>query len=241
MRVRTSNRKGKFSKSARVYSNDPQKPKTPISISCIVKQYISVIPNWVKLEGYEGDKIKKEVTITSIEDQPFKITNITCDIKDKIKYKLKTKKKGKEYTLKIKNRSNQEGVFRGKINLKTNSEKKPLIVINVYSKLREEVTVRPKSLSFGTIDTTKENFDSIDLKKTVWLRDVRGDGLTIKKVKPSKGWIMTETKGKKEGKQYTIIIGLDKDELPKGHFEEKIDIRTNYKKKSIVVVKGTVI
>ena len=66
--------------------------------------------------------------------------------------------------------------------------------------------------------------------------------MTIKKVKPSSDWIMTETKTKKEGKNYTILIVLDKDKLPKGPFNESIKVRTNYKRKSLVVdLKGEVI
>ena len=182
------------------------------------------------------------MTIASIEEQPLKITDITSDIKDKIKYKLKTEKKGKEYTLEIKNRSTEEGSFQGKISLKTSSEKQPEIVLYVYGELRKEMIVKPQSLSFGAIDTSGENFDSINLKKTVMLMDSRGDGLTIKKIKPSKDWIMTETKTRKEGSKYTIVITLDRDKLPRGHFEENVKIRTNYRRESLVVnVKGEVI
>ena len=243
LKVKTARRKGRFSKSGTVYSNDPQQPTTKISISCLVKTHINVTPtDSVKLEGYEGDKLNQKITITSFEEQPLKITDITSDIDDKIKYKLKTKKKGKEYVLEIKNRSKKVGSFRGKINLKTNSDKKPLLVINVYSKLREEVVVRPKSLSYGTLDTTKEDFNPGRIKKSIVLRDVRGNGLTIKKVKTSSDWIVTETKTKREGKQYSIVITLDKDKMPKGQFNEKIEIRTNYKRKPLVVdVKGEVI
>lgn len=209
----------------------------------MVKQYISVTPSSrVNLAGYEGDKIKEKVTITSFGDQPLKIKEITSNIEDKIKYKLKTKKKGREYILEIKNRSKERGSYRGRIELKTNNEKKPLLVINVFGILREEVVVRPKTLSFGTINTSLEDFEKMSLKRTVMLKDVRGDGLTIKKIKTSSDWILTETNVKKGGKQYSIVITLDKDKLPKGQFEEKIKIRTNYKKKSLVVyLKGEVI
>lgn len=144
--------------------------------------------------------------------------------------------------MEIKNRSRQKGTFRGKIELKTNSKKKPLVVINVRGKLSGEVFVNTRSISFGTIDTSKRSFNAMSLKKTVMLKDARGDGLTIKKIKPSSDWIMTETKTKKEGKQYTVVITLDKDKLPKGQFEEKIDISTNYKREHLVVcVKGKVL
>jgi hypothetical protein len=194
------------------------------------------------LKGYAGEKIKKKLTITSLEGQSLKITDITCNIEDKIKYKLKTKEKGKEYTLEIKNRSKQAGSFRGKIELKTNSEKKPLVTLSINGNLRNKVMVRPRPLSFGTIDTTKEYFKDVSLRKTIMLKDIRGEGLTIKKIKPSRNWIMAEAETRKEGKQHTIVITLDKDKLPKGHFEEIIKIRTNYKRKFLVVnVKGDVI
>lgn len=243
LKVNTKNRKGLFSKTATVYSNDPQRPKTVINIYCIIKPHISIVPsNRVNLVGYEGDKIKKKVTITSLKEQHFEITGITSDIEDKIKYKLKTKKKGREYTLEIRNRSKEEGTFRGRIKLETSSKKKPFININVFVKLQKEVTIRPKSISFGTIDTTKEDFNAVNLTKTFKLIDVRGDGMTIKKIKTNSDWITTETKTRKEGKIFNIIVTLDKDKLPKGHFEEKIKIRTNYKKEYLEVdVKGEVI
>ena len=190
--------------------------------------------------GYEGEKISKKVTIISYKDQPFKITDISSDVNDEIKYKLKTKKKEKEYTLEVKNRSTKVGSFRGKIELKTNSQKKPLIVLPVYGRLKKELIIKPTSLSFGVIDTGKEVIDPKGLRKTVMLKKVRGDDLTIKKIKTSEDWIMTETEG--EGKKYTISITLDKDKLPKGPFEEKVKIYSNYKRKAIVVnLKGEVI
>ena len=104
------------------------------------------------------------------------------------------------------------------------------------------MAVRPRSLSYGTLDTTKENFNPNRIKKAVVLRDVRGDGLTIKKIKTSSDWIVTETRTRKEGKQYSIGITLVKDKLPKGQFNETIEIRTNYKRQPLVVdLKGEVI
>ena len=216
-------------------SNDPQKPAATITLGCSIKQYIAVTPtNHVIVAGYKGDKIKKEVTITSLGGPPLKITGITSDIDDKIKYKLKTIKKGEKYSLEIKNRSSQGGGVRGKIELKTNNEKKPRVVVRVNIRIIEEVKINPKSISFGTIDISKEDANKI-FAKSITLKDTRGDGLTIKKIKTSSDWIMTETKTKRDGKISTIIVTLDKDKLPKGPFEEKIKIRTSYKKKYLEI------
>jgi len=236
-------RKGKLTKSATVFSNDPEKPKMIISLGGKVKQYISVMPNnRIHLLGFEGDKIKKEVTITSFEEQPLEITDVTSTVNDKIKCKLNTIKKGKEYILEVKNRSTKAGTFNGRIIIKTSSKKKPHIVLNVSANLRRKVTIRPTAFFFGTINTTKENFDSKMLEKRAVLRDVQGDGFTIKKIKPSSKWIKAEIEVKKEKKRYAIHLILDRDKLPKGKFEEKIKIYTSYKGKPLVVdVRGEVI
>ncbi len=126
--------------------------------------------------------------------------------------------------------------------VKTTSQKKPNIVLYVNGKLRSKVAVRPKTFSFGTIDTSKDNFGSSVIKKRVMLTDVQGEGFTVKKIKPSSKWIKAEIEVKKENKQYAVHITLDKDKLPKGKFEEKVNIYTSYKRKPLVVdVKGEVI
>jgi len=207
-----------------------------ISLSCTVEQYVSVLPStWIKLEGYEGDKITQQVTVTTIEEKPLTITKITCDINDKIKYKLKSKKKGKEYVLEVRNRIAPVGTFHGTIELKTTSEKKPTLVINVYANFLEEVKVEPQVVSFGVIDTSKENFDAPNMKKIVTITDMRGSGLTLNKIKSSGDWIVAENQ-KRGGRQYNLVIGVDKNKLPKGRFQEKITIRTNYKQKKSLLI-----
>lgn len=209
----------------------------------MIKQYVSITPgNRISIAGFKGDKIEKELTIISLEDQPLMITDVTSTIDDKIKYELNTKKEGEEYILEVKNRSGKQGMFRGQLVLKTNSEKKPYITIPVYINLKGDVDVKPGAISFGTIHTNNINFKTTSLRRSIVLRDARGKGLTIKKVKTSSDWIMVETKTRKGGKQYIIEITLDKDKLPMGQFEEKIKIRTNYQRKYLEVdIKGKVI
>jgi len=188
-----------------------------------------------------GDRIKEKVIITSLEEGPFHILDIQSDIKDRINYRLSTIEKGKEYCVEIENRSTREGSFQGRIELKTTSEKKPVVVINVYGNLREVVMVKPDSISFGTIDTTKRNFER-NLTKTVYVSKLRGGGLTVKEVTPSSDWIMTGATVRNEGKQCVITITLDVKRLPKGQFRERLDIKTNSSKKPLVVdVRGEVL
>jgi hypothetical protein len=123
---------------ATIFSNDPQNPITKASILFSIKQYFDIEPgDRVLLQGYLGDTITREVTIVSHETQPVTITNITSDIDSKIEYKLKTIKEGKAFGLAIKTRSGLTDVFRGRIILQTNSQKKPTLQLTVMSTIQQ--------------------------------------------------------------------------------------------------------
>ena len=226
-----------------VYSNDPENPKTRISLACVVKQYISVSTGkQITLEGFEGDEMRKQVTISSIEGHPFEITGITCDNEKDIGYTLKTVKEKKEYSLEISNRTFESGSFHGRITLETSSEKKPKIMLLVAGSLKKETVIRPENISFGKINTTTENFKKRKLKKRIKVTDTRGEGFIIEKLEPTSNWIIAETVDLKQPRQHVIVISLDKDKLKKGRFKEKVNVYTNYKKNPLVIeVKGEVI
>ena len=191
--------------------------------------------------GFEGDKLSHEVTIETMQEEPLEITEVSSDVDEKITYELKTVEKDKKYTLEVKNRSTDEGFIRGNITLKTSSKKKPLISLPLYIKLQKELVVKPEALAFGTIDTGAAGALEKRLTKKVMVKKNRGEDLTIKKIEPSADWIMTETVTNREGKQYRVVITLDKDKLPKGPFEEKVEIKTNSQKEPLVVtLKGDI-
>jgi hypothetical protein len=224
-------------------SNDPNKPNSTITLSCFVKEYVSVKPgSRINLVGYEGDELSQKLTITAPTGEAFDITEVKTDLTDKITYKLETVKKGAEYSLDVASISKEEGIIRGQLELKTTSQKKPSIVIPVFVKIQGEVEVRPASLYFGKIDTGASPVKPESLTKSVVIKKARGDELTIKKVAESSKWIKTKTETNEKGAQYTVVITLDKDKMPKGKFDEKIEIKTNKKKEPLVVsIKGEVI
>ena len=212
-------------------------------MSCTVKQYVSIVPqNRINLLGFEGDTVKQQITITSFEEEPLEITDITSTVDDRIEYKLTTIEKGKKFTIDAQNRSKEQGSFSGQMVLKTSSSKKPHVVIPINGNLRKEVAVVPTKLSFGAINTAEEGFNTRELTKTTTIRDVRGDGFTVKKVKSSGKWMVAEIEPQKGKKQYTLRVTLDKDTLPQGSFSETVTVYTSYKKKPLVIdVKGEVL
>jgi len=192
--------------------------------------------------GYYGDTVKKEVTITSLEEKPFKITDITSDIEGKIEYELKTVQEGKEYRLEIKTRSGIKEPFKGRVVLKTSHQKKPELQLLLIGKLEKEVKIAPVYLYFGIIDTGKDVIDPKSLKRTVMVSKFREGDLTIQKIETSKDWITTETETNEKGKKYSVVIKL-KDKLPKGKFRENITIHTEHRKRTEVtniIIEGKV-
>jgi hypothetical protein len=225
-----------------VTSNDPNTPSTSVTLACFIKEHISIKPNnRFNLTGYEGDELSQKLTITATEGQEFDIKEVKTDLTDKIKYKLETVQKGKEYTLEVMNLTQKEGFVRGQIEISTTSQKKPLIVLPVFVKIQSEVEVKPASLYFGKIDTAGGPVNPEILTKSVVIKMARGKELDIKKVSGSSNWIKTETKTDEKGVQYTVAITLNKDKMPKGKFDEKVEIKTNKKNEPLIVgIKGEV-
>jgi hypothetical protein len=191
--------------------------------------------------GYEGDELSQKLTISAIEGQEFDITEVKTDLTDKIKYKLETVTKGKEYTLDVANISKEEGLIRGQIELKTTSQKKPSLTFPVFVKIQSEVEVKPSSLYFGKIDTGAQTSDPETFTKSVTVKKARGNDLEVKKVNASSSWIKAKTETNEKGVQYTVAITLDKNKMPKGKFDEKVEIKTNKKKEPLIVnIKGEV-
>jgi hypothetical protein len=196
------------------------------------------------LTGYYGDNAKQKLTITSLTDEPFTITDVSSSIDDKIEYDLKTETKEKEYSLEIKTLSGIEEPFRGSIILTTTSQKKPQISITVMASVKQEIRVAPEYLYFGIIDKSKKDLDEKSLERTTVISQMRTDDMTIKNIETSKDWIQTALDTNQEGKQFTVTISLDKDKLPQGKFREIVSIHTQSEGKSEVakiIVEGKVL
>lgn len=238
--VKTRNMSGKFAKSAIVTSNDPNQSSLRIRLKGEVKNYISVKPSpRVYLTGYEGDTLRKQLTIINNTDSPLKINDVKSDMDDKINYELKSLAEGKEYELLVQTKEGLDGRSRGKITLTTNHEKKPVLDIRVSINVKDELTVSPTSLYFGNLTITPKPDQQPprqNLKKYITVRKAKGDPFKIKKLVPSSKLIHTEIETKEEGKRYVIVVSLDKDRLEKGQIKESIEIHTDYQKKPVLKV-----
>jgi molybdopterin-binding protein len=232
--------KGFFKKTASVYSNDPEKPTLSIEIKGTVKQWITIEPSdKVQLDGFEGEEIKKVLTIKSRDEMPFKIEKIDSNLGEKVKTNLKAIKENSVYELEIIKPSTINENIVGTLTLFTSLEKKQTVNIDVKGTVRSEVKITPTLINFGNIDTSKIELLENLLKRMVILERVKGEGLLIKGIKFSSEIFKSQVETIQEGKRYKLTIILEKQNLKKGKFDEEMIVDTNYEKSPILKVKLT--
>jgi hypothetical protein len=178
------------------------------------------------LQGYHGDTVTKNITISSLEQQPLAIKDIRSTIDHLITYELKTATEGKAYTLEVKTKEGIKESFRGEILLKTSSQKKPELKLSIMGRVKKEIKVAPPFLHFGIIDTGKEATTPKSLERTVRINTVSGNDLIIEKIETGSDWVIARATTDEPGAMHTIVITLDKNNLPKGPFKEKVNIHT---------------
>jgi hypothetical protein len=241
--VKTKNMRGKFTKSATIRSNDPEHTSYRIKLKGTIKNYITVHPSpRVYLTGYEGDTLSQTLTVSTNEEEPLSITNITSTLDDHITYEIKSLLEGKSYEFTVTTRKDVKDRAIGTITLTTSTKQKPKLEIPVRINFKNELTISPSTLFFGSLSLEAPAQESL-FTKEIRVRKERGEPLTIEKIIPSSDFIRTTIETEKEGKKYRIRVVLDKDKLKKGLIRETLEIHTNYQKKPVFTIslKGKII
>lgn len=128
---------GKFSKTIRVYTNDPKNSILRLPVGGIVESFAVIQPDRVILRGDAGNRVESSVTIIPSEKYPFAVIgSSTRNLDGKIAYDIE--KEGAKYVLKIRNLLNEPGKYYGAIELKTDSTVKPALNLRVYGVINEK-------------------------------------------------------------------------------------------------------
>jgi len=150
LKVNTNGYQGKIIKSARVYTNDPVKRMTVLSLSAVIKVPIYLSSRYVYFYGVEGDRPQRRVVdIIAKENQPLELTPEQYTLGDKITYDLKELEKGKKFRVTFTNKAMAAGAYYGYLRLKTNYEQKPHLTIRIRARIlkrRRPVTAHPSSV-----------------------------------------------------------------------------------------------
>ena len=125
-------------KTASVYTNDKNRPRTDLVITGKVERFATIKPKHVNLRGYVGDSLATKVSITPDTKYPFKITNAHAQDGKNIKFQLKEVKDSANgaYELQVENLKQETGRYVDMIFLDTDSKIRPQLSIRVYGNLR---------------------------------------------------------------------------------------------------------
>ncbi len=128
-----------------MYSNDPRTPKLRLGVSGEVERFAIIKPRHVRLFGDVGQQIRQTVTIVPEKKYPFKILEARARNGKFITYELKSEEgpDGTRYRLTIESRREQPGRFMDSILLKTDSDIRPELRVNVFGLIRSARKAAP--------------------------------------------------------------------------------------------------
>ncbi len=135
MKVETQGYSGKVVKSAQVYSNDPSDRVVNISLEGTVRQWISVTPPSIFIEGQKGQVAKGTVLIRGGE-KPLRLQQVSYDLQDRIIYTVEEVEPGKVYRLHFSSVPELSGIVTGTLILRTGYPEKPEVTIRIRGKFR---------------------------------------------------------------------------------------------------------
>jgi hypothetical protein len=125
-----------FKKETKVRLDDPDRPSLVLTMTGLAQPFIEIQPSHiVRLRGAPGDDLRGQVRFISHLPKPFKITQFRTNIPDKIEVTLKPEVPDKVYVLEVRNKGQQSGAYAGLIQLATNSEKRPRLIVRVFGEI----------------------------------------------------------------------------------------------------------
>ena len=103
-----------------------------------MEKFVTIQPKLIRLRGYEGENLKRKVTIIPLEKYPFKILKVRARDGREIRFQLEEEKneKGLQYALTVENQRLQKGRYFDIITLETDSKIRPTLSVRVYGDIK---------------------------------------------------------------------------------------------------------
>jgi hypothetical protein len=140
LRIKTHGSAGeKITQTGIVYTNDPEKPKIPITLTGQVMAAADIDPKAARLVGKAGESIDASIRITPPAINRFDITDAKAQDGTNISFRLEKNadQAGGGFVLHIANTKPDPGRYGDRIILKTTSSISPELQIRVFGIIRE--------------------------------------------------------------------------------------------------------
>ena len=146
-KIQSKKLRGKYEKSIKIYSNDPDTPELQLKLKGVCKRYVDVVPTNAYFGKITTDEPRENVLkITNNTEEPFEVSLSKAE-DGKFKFELVETQKGKEYELHIKiDPPYAPGSLRGTTNLLTNVQAQKEIRIGATAKVPERLELQPPSI-----------------------------------------------------------------------------------------------
>ena len=127
----------KLKKKITVLTSDQKHRQVLLTVAGYIEKFVTISPKRVRLRGYAGETTTVAVKIIPENKYPFKIIGSGAINHKNIRFTIKeaefSDKAG--YILTVENLKKETGRYYDMISLKTDSQIKPLIKINVYGQI----------------------------------------------------------------------------------------------------------
>ncbi|MBW2617412.1 MAG: hypothetical protein JRC92_00870 [Deltaproteobacteria bacterium] len=118
LETKTDTYQGQIKKTARVESNDPDRPALTITLKALVMPIFKVEPfKQIVLSTPVGKPVSQKVTLTFSLEEPVEITGLSHQVGDLIQTELTTIEAGRVYEITVSTDARQEKRAKGSIRL----------------------------------------------------------------------------------------------------------------------------
>jgi hypothetical protein len=137
MMVRTKDYVGMIIESLRVYTNDPNMPRTILVVKAFVKAPLYVLPPYVSFYSLRNESPILAVEIKAGLEKPLTLEPGDFSLQGEIAYRIDELEKGRRFRVVIFDLPGGSEAYRGYLNLKTNYPEKPVVNIKIIGRFME--------------------------------------------------------------------------------------------------------
>jgi len=225
-------------KTAEVYTNDPQKEQFTLALSMIVlsdmtpngkivgpflvgpsNQWSSRVPRGLGINGL--------VAVTNNTPQPIKITKMIPG-GEAFKVEMQTLEEGKRYSLNFVSRPDLPlGSNKQVVKLLTDSKEMPELTVELEAVVYPAVSITPTHLVFENVPVSDPESDVTYVSKFLWVSLGRGDGLQVTSMTSDLPFVKIKVESNDaNGRSVILRVGF-KEKPPAGTHTGKIRVETN--------------
>ncbi len=125
-----------FDKKTTLSLNDPARPQIVLSMKGYGRPAVEIQPSHIiRFEGRAGQDLRRQVRIISHLPEPMEIKSYRTNVPDAIDVRLIPESPGRIFVVEVTNKRQGSGVYSGMIELFTNLQKRPRLLLRVFGEI----------------------------------------------------------------------------------------------------------